>query len=404
MKHLFCVAIVFPLFIGCSAEVNTSLPVAEILPDGTSVLILKGHTDAVLDVTFSPDGTKIVSASADITARIWDAETGKKLKILRGHLNLEGRERALMNDKKSVVSVATFSPGGRTIATGGTDGTVRIWDTESGKELRKIEGRGDPRPPFVPPGHNFPAFTSVSFSPDGGMILTVNSDGYIKLWDVASGKEIQEVWRGARAPASFSSDGKKIIAKMGLGVNVWDTETNVLVKDSWTERDIEWKRPLLMLEIDRGSFTSAVFSPDGEKIIAVSRDHLRNDRVRPPNFTNINGSLQVWGTDFQSDCELPKVKERAETFVRRDLLLDEKLLLLNLEGCGGMDVAISPVGKKIASAGFDGIVRIVNAESGVELKKLKGHTGSISSVAFSPDGKKIVTGGEDKTVRIWTLE
>jgi len=106
--------------------------------------------------------------------------------------------------------------------------------------------------------------------------------------------------------------------------------------------------------------------------------------------------------------------------VTNQSLSGEKLLLLTLEGYGGMDVAISPDGKKIASAVYDGVVRIVDAESGKELHKLEGHIGNISSIAFSPDGRRVITGGGDKfvrifpnvqvpesgdnTVRIWTLE
>jgi WD40 repeat protein len=183
------------------------------------------------------------------------------------------------------------------------------------------------------------------------------------------------------------------------------------------------KQLLQILTIERGNFTSAVFSPDGKNIITVSMDYLREPRdIGSAIFTRINGSLQIWGTDFQFDKELQKESERWEQLQKqRELqepgdapfrpdrpnqffLLGEELLLLTLEGYGGLDVTVSPDGKNIATAGYDGIVRIVNAESGERLRKLEGHIGSIFSVAFSPDGKRIVTGGEDKTIRIWTLE
>ncbi len=88
----------------------------------TFPLILKGHTFRVVSSSFSPDGKRVVTASYDDTARIWDAETGKELRILTGH-------------KGNVVS-ASFSPDGKRVVTASSDDTARIWDVETGKELR----------------------------------------------------------------------------------------------------------------------------------------------------------------------------------------------------------------------------------------------------------------------------
>jgi WD40 repeat protein len=148
--------------IGFMQAEDASAPTVEKLPDGTSVMILKGHTEPVLSVAFSPNGEKIVTASADITVRIWDAESGKQLKVIVGKR---------------------------------TDGT--------------------------PPGvYNFPIIKSVSFSPDGKMIVIGDTDDAVHLWDVASLNKLHKFRLGGKfsdyvESVAFSLDGKKIVAAGG---------------------------------------------------------------------------------------------------------------------------------------------------------------------------------------------
>jgi WD40 repeat protein len=94
---------------------------------------IAGHDSDVAWLSFSPDGKKLASASLDLTARVWDTETGAQLLILKGHA-------------QSPTSIATgvwtvaFSPDGKMLATGGSDRTVRLWEAETGRELKTLSG------------------------------------------------------------------------------------------------------------------------------------------------------------------------------------------------------------------------------------------------------------------------
>ena len=114
-------------------------------------------------MAFSPDGLTVLTGSADETARLWDAETGKELKRFAG-------------SSGSVESVA-FSPDGRTVLTGGDDMMGHLWDVKTSKELRRLTGHSE-------------SVSSVAFSPDGRRMLTGSEDGTTKLWDASSGIQL----------------------------------------------------------------------------------------------------------------------------------------------------------------------------------------------------------------------
>ena len=118
-------------------------------------------------VAFSPDGTKVLTGSNDMTARIWDASSGQEL-------------HKLTHDD-SVYSVA-FSPDGTKVLTGSNDSTARIWDASSGQELHKLP-------------HEDSVY-AVAFSPDGTKVLTGSYDNTARIWDVSSGQELHKLPHG----------------------------------------------------------------------------------------------------------------------------------------------------------------------------------------------------------------
>jgi predicted NACHT family NTPase len=140
------------------------VPEAELQLDGAwphlrERLILEGHRRGVFSAAFSPDGKRIVTASADKTARLWDAETGKQIgEPLRGH--------------KDWVRSAAFSPDGKRIVTASDDKTARLWDAETSKQIGEpLRGHGN-------------TVVSAAFSPDGKRIVTASGDKTARLWRI----------------------------------------------------------------------------------------------------------------------------------------------------------------------------------------------------------------------------
>ena len=319
---------------------------------------LKGHTATVFSVTFSPDGKKVVTASFDRTARIWDTESGEVLRTLDGHTG--------------VLRAAVFSPDGKRIVTASDDRTARIWDAESGsvnfgKELQKLEGHTD-------------SIWSVAFSPDGTRIATASYDRTARIWDAESGsvnfgKELQKL-EGHTYPVvsvAFSPDGKRIAtASNNWTARIWDAESLQVLKER------------------RGANggSSVAFSLDGKKVMAIS-----------------GGTIRIWDANLETELQQLVhpgwIAAEAEKARRREARP-------GVEPMGPhfwiSSVAFSPDGKKVVAAGSSTTVQTWNAESGEELQRLTGFPDLVCSAAFSPDGKKIVAVGDKGTARIRTLE
>ncbi|KAF5334725.1 hypothetical protein D9758_017362 [Tetrapyrgos nigripes] len=188
-------------------------------------------------ISVSPDGTRIVSGSKDGTVRIWDAQTGTAIgEPFQGH-------------EEWVQSVA-FSPDGARIVSGSDDRTVRIWDAQTGTAI------GEPLQ-----GHES-SVQSVAFSPDGARIVSGSGDRTVRIWDAQTGTAIGEPLQGHKSSVesvAFSPDGARIVSGSGdTTVRIWDAQTGTAIGEPLQGHEY-WVQ-------------SVAFSPDGARIVSGSDD------------------------------------------------------------------------------------------------------------------------------------
>lgn len=340
---------------------------------------LSGHTDAISSVAFSRDGTRIATASADNTARLWDAANRRELRTLSGH--------------RGAVSSVVFSPDAKRLATASADGTAIVWDADTGRPLRTLDGHTDAN------GHK-DAVLSVAFSPDGKRLATASADGTAIVWDAETGRTLRTLkgHKDAVTSVAFSPDGQRLAtASRDDTAMVWGPASDTA--------------PLLTLTGHSAAVLSVAFSPDGKRLVTASWDETtrvwdaeKGLELQPP----LRGHKQVVSIAvFSPDGKRLATASDDNTAKLWDAVGTNGQELLTLRGPDSagdkpfFGVAFSPDGTRIATGGDDNKARIWDAVSGQLLKTMAGHEQRVQSVAFSPDGKRLATASWDKTAKVW---
>ena len=279
------------------------------------------------------------------------------------------------------VNSAVFSPDGTLALTASNDNTARIFEVATGKELQVLSG-------------HMSWVISAVFSPDGKLVLTASLDNTSRIFEVATGKELQVLSGHTDLvnSAVFSPDGT-------LALTASDDNTARIFQ-------VATGKELQVLSGHTSPVNSAIFSPDGT--LALTTGGWDNTarifevatgkelQVLSGHTSDVNSAV------FSPNCKLVLTISDDNTARIFEVATGKELQVLSGHTNWVYSAVFSPDGKWVLTAG-DTTVRIFEVATGKELQVLKGHTGYVNSAVFSPDGKWVLTASHDKTARIFEV-
>jgi WD40 repeat protein len=321
------------------------------------------HRGEVATASFSPDGERVLTASQDGTARLWDAATGQP----------QGKPLAC---GKPVVA-ASFSPDGSRLVTVSGDG-VRLWDAT-------VAGAGQP---LGQPLHLEKAILAASFGPDGARLVTAAGD-VAQLWDAVTGQPLGPPLQCEKKirQAAFSPDGRRLATASGNSVRLWDAATGASLGQPLSHEK---------------AVQSVSFGPDGRRLATASGGLVQlwdvatglrlGEPLRPKQAVRSMAISPDGRRVITAAGETARVWDAAT-----GKLLGEPVRHQN-------DVtaaAFSPEGTRAVSASKDGTARVWYLGRGTPAGTPLHHEGAVLSASFSPDGRRVVTTAADGMVRTW---
>ncbi|MEO1347959.1 MAG: NB-ARC domain-containing protein [Cyanobacteria bacterium J06635_15] len=300
------------------------------------------------------------------------------------HLNVAHAEfiQAVFTQTFGNIVAISFSPDGTLLATGDSNNEIRLWQVADGQLLRSLTGhRG-----WV---------SAIDFSPDGKTLVSGSVDYTVRLWAVSSGQCLQ-IWRGHRSvvwSVAFDPSGQRIASgSEDQTAKLWQVSTGKCCR---------------ILESKSGWVRAVTFSPAGHTLATGHADGVvRRWNVSTGKcLSRLKGhTAPVWSVAFSPDGQTLASGGGDQTIRLWDVYAEQCLTVLEGHRDQIWSVRFSPDGQRLASGSLDHTIRVWHAETHTCLATLTGHTDQVWSVAFSPDGQTLASGGLDQTIRLWDVK
>ena len=354
----------------------------------TEPRVADGESDAVLGVSFrngevhfaraprvdgvtnrlawSPDGKLIAGAGHDHMLRIWASDSGRELRRIVG--------------RSDVISGIAWNARGLRFATSSFDKTTCVHDARSEAQLLQIEGQS--------------WMSAVEWSADGASIATVSDSGVIHVRDVSGERAPLQLRDGEKPRALVWSSGRRIAAVCRAGAPhdrtwrlcIWDADTGERV-----------------LSFDQRSCFSLQWSPDSQKLACAEADSVQivsaDTGAHLLALAGHTGS--VFAVAWRPDGRVLATASLDRTIRVWDAAGGRELRCLRGHGEGVFAIAWSPDGRRLASSSGDGSVKIWNPVAGVRLRRAQGRAEKATSLAWSPDGRWLAVGCAQRAVQVW---
>lgn len=397
------------------------------------IALLTGHKEEVTVVAFSPDGTKLVSASGfhfPGILKLWDVETGQNIdtfqveegstdsisfspdgKILAWADRLwdvdTGQQLDIPLDNRLFEIV--FSPDGKILAGTGIStvertrvGVIKFYEVETGRLINTLTATQRTKW-----SESSKRVSSIAFSPDGRLLASGSADdGTIKLWDVETGQNIVTFSEKPEPNSSmlcvaFSPDGTKLAVGSAEGIKLLEVPIG---KHIYTRQHIDVGE----LEFSADVF-SVAFSPDGTKLASASWDGVKLWEVETgQNITTLRGHTRVVSSVAFSPDGLTFASGSVSGAQIWDVDTGRHITTLAGPPNFAASLAYSPDGTKLATGSADArnaehTVKLWDVETGHNTITLHGHTDAVTTIAYSRDGTLFASRSKDKTVKLWAV-
>jgi len=426
---------------------------------GELLVTMPYHGRRINSVAFSPDGTRVLTATNDQAVCIWETATARRLQTLKcddyaycaiflpggdrlvvslgcGDLRcyewLTGKQVGVFRGHSDITPSLSISADGKLLASGSRDRTARVWDLGTDRQVLLIRTHA-------------PVY-SIAFSPDAKCLAAGCWDGAIRIWDAVRSNEavtvpgtnfarftpdarhvITQQWvrtkrsselrfgdvtgesafrafatcsatcTGAVTAGAVSSDGRRLVTGCEFGeLAIWDVGT---------------RRKLLDLPGNSEMVLDVAFSSDGTRVATTQSRHGTGSE---------HSETAIW--DAETGAKLVALQGHTHMVHSVDFSPDDaRLVTAGYDGTAriwdtetgaelrvfkgaGYSAVFSPDGRSVAAGQDDGNVVVWDAETGGKLRTFEGHSNTAWSVGFSPDGRRIVSGSMDRTCRVWDAE